>query len=647
LPSPPEIGFRTNRVFRHRHPIHVEFDKSNLAVYAQNVMLRLRFLTLSSALLFTTLAIVSAQALRPVDPNALVRKIQGELSGAFPPEEGKPDASIPHGEFLQGAITDSKIYPGTENGFQVYVPAQYDGAKPACLLVKLDGLGAYEGAVLDNLIARNEAPVIIGVGIVPGTIWKDPAGTPRRAATRFNRSYEFDSLNDHFPEYVLDELLPAVQKLKTQDGRPIRLSGNGNDHAATGASTGGIGSFTLAWRRPDQFTRVYSVIGTFVAMRGGNEYPALIRKTDPKPIRIFLEDGSTDAWNPLFGSWYDANLNLESALTFSGYDVAHAWGAHGHDGRAGQVIFPDVMRWLWRDYPAPVGSGVSHNSTLEEITLRGESWRKIPQSFRGAAGLAADARGDVYLSDSLATSIYRIGGDGKPAVFLRPGAGIAGEAFGPDGELYGVVPTEKKIIAVSRQGHSRTVAEGIAARGIVVTHDGAIYVSEPGAHSDMPSRVWEIRSGKKRVVDQGLASASGVAFSPDGSVFYAAEKTTKWVYSYVVQPDGSLGDKQPYFWLHMTDIPNQSGAEDLAVDMHGNLYVATRMGIQVCDQNGRVRAILPLPTPCGPVRSLCFADEHFDVLYVTDGTQVFARRLKVPGFAPWASPAAVPSQGAS
>jgi gluconolactonase len=608
-------------------------------------MPRLRRLTLPSALLIASVSMASAQALRPVDPNALVEKIQRELSGPFPPEEGKPDPRVPHGEFLRGAITDSRIYPGTENAFEVYVPAQYDPSRPACLLVKLDGLGAYEGAVLDNLIARNEVPVIIGIGIVPGTIWKDPAGTPKRAAVRFNRSYEFDSLNDHFPDYVLDEMLPAVQKLKTHDGRPIRLSSSGNDHAVTGGSTGGIGSFTLAWRRPDQFTRVYSVIGTFVSMRGGNEYPALIRKTDPKPLRIFLEDGSTDAWNPLFGSWYDANLNMESALTFSGYDVAHAWGTHGHDGRPGQVIFPDVMRWLWRGYPAPVGRGISRNSTLQEITLPGESWRKIPYSFRAAAGLTANAAGDVYLSDSLATAIYRIGADGQPAVFLHPEPGIAGQAFGPDGTLYGVDPAAKKIFGIDPRGHSRTVAEGIAARGIVVTHDGTLYVSEPGAHTDMPSRVWRIRSGEKKVVDEGLASASGVAFSPDGSLFFAAERTTKWIDSYVVRPDGSLTDKQPFFWLHMTDIPNDSGTEDLAVDTHGNLYVATRMGIQVCDQNGRVRAILPLPSPSGPVRSLCFAGEHFDVLYATDGKQVFARRLKVRGWAPWSSPVAVPSQG--
>ena len=418
----------------------------------------LRSIAYTSALLFLGVSAVPAQAPRAPDAQALVEKIQRELSGAFPPEEAKADAGVAHGEFLQGTITDSRIYPGTENGFQVYVPAQYDPARPACLLVKLDGLGAFEGTVLDNLIARKEVPVIIGVGIVPGTIWKDPAGTPRRAAFRFNRSYEFDSLNDHFPDYVLNELLPAVEKLKTHDGRAIRLSPSGNDHAVTGGSTGGIGSFTLAWRRPDQFTRVYSVIGTFVSMRGGHEYPALIRKTEPRPMRIFLEDGATDAWNPLFGSWYDANLNMESALRFAGYDLAHAWGTHGHDGRPGQVIFPDVMRWLWRDYPEPVQAGVSQNSTLEEITLPGEGWQKVAQEFHGAAGLAADAKGDVYLSDS---AIYRIGGDGKAAVFLQR-AGIAGAAFGPDGTLYAAVPAEKRIVAVSPQGRTRTVAEGIA-----------------------------------------------------------------------------------------------------------------------------------------------------------------------------------------
>ena len=599
--------------------------------------------TSSAALLIATVSTLYAQTRTTTDAKALLHKIQDELSGPLT-EDGKPNPTVPHGEFLHGVITNSKIYPGTENNFQVYIPARYDPARPACLLLKLDGMGEYEQTVLENLIAKKDIPILIGVGIAPGTVWKNPSGTPNRRAERFNRSYEFDSVNDRFPDFVLNELLPAVQLLKTHDSRPINLSSDGNDHAVTGASTGGIGSFTLAWRRPDQFTRVYSEIGTFVSMRGGHEYPALIRKTDPKPLRIFLEDGSADAWNPLFGSWYEANLSMESALTFAGYDVAHAWGTHGHDARPGQVIFPDVLRWLWRDYPAPIKAGTSQNSTLQEITSPTQGWRKIAQSFQSASGLSANANGDVYLSDAPAKTVYRVGADNKPVVF-KTGIRVTGQAFGADGTLYAVVPDGEKIIKLDGQGTSRTVAKGIAARSIIAVHDGTLYLSEPGGDSTKASRIWRITpNGEKTILDQRL-SASGLAFSPDGGLFYAADKSTRAIYSYVVQTHGGLGDKEPFYWLHLPDNSEGSGAEDLAVDTHGNLYAATPMGIQICDQNGRVRAILPLPAPSGPVRSLCFGGEHFEFLYATDGTQVFTRQLKLPGFAPWAAPVAVPSQG--
>ena len=616
----------------------------------QTLMLSMLRRVFSIVLLLIAVSILHGQTPVPTAPpllDPLVQKIQGELLAATPSDDSKINPNVPHGEILHFTISDSKIYPGTENDIQVYVPAQYDPAKPACLLVKLDGLGS--GTVLDNLIAKKDVPVMIGVGITSGSIWKDPANVPshQRHAFRFDRSYEFDSVNDHFSDFVLNEVLPAVQKLKTSDGRAINLSPDGNDHAVTGGSTGGIGSFTLAWSRPDQFTRVYSVIGTFVAMRGGHEYPALVRKTDPKPIRIFLEDGSADELLPLFGSWFENNKAMEAALSFAGYDVAHAWGTHGHDGNASSMIFPDVMRWLWRDYPTPIKAGISKNSTLQEITVPGEGWQKIPQTFQSVTGLAANAKGEVYLSDSPATTIYLLGADDKPIPFLQHAPALVGQAFGPDGTLYGVVPTEKKVIALDAKGTLHTVAEGIAGHSIVVTNGGMVYVSEPGEHTDMPSTIWQITAGgEKKAVDQGLSSASGVALSPDGALFFAAEHSTKWVYSYIVQPDGSLADKQAFYWLHMTDVPNDSGAEDLAVDTHGNLYAATRMGIQVCDQNGRVRAIMPLPTPCGPVRSLCFGGEHFDTLYVTDGAQVFKRKLKLPGFAPWSAPIAVPYHGA-
>ena len=309
------------------------------------------------------------------------------------------------------------------------------------------------------------------------------------------------------------------------------------------------------------------------------------------------------------------------------------------------MILPDVLRWLWRDYPTAIKSGISQNSTLQEVTIPTEHWVKLPQLFSNAAGLTADSNGEVYVADESEATVYRIGVEGKRVAFSAERLGISGEAFGPDGTLYGVIPAEKRIVSLGADGRTMTVASGITGHSIVVTHDGTIYVTEPGAHSDMPSRVWEIKSGTPKIVDSGLSSASGVAFSPDGSLLYVAEQGTKWIYSYVVEA-ATLSAKQPFYWLHTADIENDSGAQDLAVDTHGNLYVATRMGIQICDQNGRVRAILPLPTPSGPVRNLCFGGKQFDILYVTDGKQVFMRRLRVRGHPQWAPPIPVPSQGA-
>lgn len=581
----------------------------------------------------------------------LVKKMQAAVltPTAVNPPEDFPQPNIPRGEYLSIDVASSAFYPGATNHYNVYVPAQYDPAKPACLLVSLDGFGGVQDHVIDNLTARGEIPVIICVGISPLTVNSHPPANIKPTALRFDRGYEFDSINDHFPDYIVNEVLPQLAKLKTRDGRPIVISPNAGDHMTMGASSGGIGAFTLAWRRPDVFGRVYSTIGTFVSMRGGHEYPYLVRKTDPKPLRIFLEDGEGDAWNPLFGSWYEANLLMNSALTFSGYDEAHAWGKHGHSGSYSNVILPDVMRWMWRDYPAPIKAGISHNSTLQSILPQNDAgWQKVSALFLNASGLAADAQGNLYVSDPVGAAVFRLGADGNASSFLDHAPSLEGIAFGPNGTLYGTDYGDKKIVAITPQGSVSTVADGIAGIGIVVAHDGNIFVSEPGEHSDMPSNIWRIApGGEKKLMDQGLSSATGVGFSPDGKLFYAAEMSTKWIYTFIVQPDGTFADKQPFDWLHMTDIPNNSGAQDLCCDMQGNLYVATRMGIQVCDQNGRVRAILPLPTPTGAVRSICFGGPKFDVLYATDGRNVFKRQMKVAGIPPWSPLVTVPSNGQS
>jgi hypothetical protein len=573
---------------------------------------------------------------------ALVEKIRGELAGP-PTEDSMPRAGVPHGEFVEGTITDSKIYPGTENGFKVYVPAQYNPAQPACLLVRLDGLGKNEPTVFDNLIAKGEMPVTIAVGLSSGTVWK----TKGSAAYRWNRSYEFDSVDGNFPRFVIDELLPRVETLSTRDGRPIRLSHDPKDRAVMGASTGGIGSFTLAWERPDSFSRVYSMIGTFVSMRGGNDYPAIVRKTEPKPMRIFLEDGTADAWNPLFGSWFMANENMEAALTFCAYDVQHAWGTHGHDGGPGEVILPDVMRWLWQGWPRPVAAGQSRNDMLASILRPGEAWEIVPGNYASVEGLASNPQGEVYFSDGTNHVLNRIGIDGTPHLLSRNMPAVRGEACGPDGTLYAVAADEHEIVAFDAAGKAARYADNIRGDSLLVTSRNEIYVTEPGSHPDEPSRIWRIRpDGARTEIDRGLQPASGLAFSPDAGLLLAAERASDRVYSLVSADDGTFQDKEPFYWLHPSGGPHEAGTGEIAVDRVGDLFATTRMGIQVCDRNGRVRAILWLPFPASGSSGLCWGGRDEDILYVTDGRHLFRRRLAVPGYQQWEAPIVLPKSNA-
>jgi sugar lactone lactonase YvrE len=174
------------------------------------------------------------------------------------------------------------------------------------------------------------------------------------------------------------------------------------------------------------------------------------------------------------------------------------------------------------------------------------------------------------------------------------------------------------------------IAEGFRGNDLVVRLDGSLYVTNPSGDVREPSKVWYVSpTREKRVVDTGLRFANGVTLSPDQSLLYVAESRSRWVYSFQIQPDGSLAHKQRYYHLHVPDTGDDAGADGMRVDRDGRLYVATRMGIQVCDQDGRVNCINP--TPNRRIANLCFGGEHFDILYATCGDQVFKRKVKVHG----------------
>ena len=212
-------------------------------------------------------------------------------------------------------------------------------------------------------------PVTIGVFVTPGRVIASNAET---SLDRFNRSFEYDGLGDAYVRFILEEILHEVEKQKTSDGRVIHLSKSGNDRAIGGSSSGAICAFTAAWEKPAEFSRVFSAIGTYVGLRGGDRYPTLIRKYEPKPIRIFLQDGSNDN-NHYGGDWWKANESMERALSFSGYEIKHIWGEDGHNGRQGTAVFPDAMRWPWKDWPKAGTKGNSKNKYLKYILLPGEN----------------------------------------------------------------------------------------------------------------------------------------------------------------------------------------------------------------------------------------------------------------------------------
>ena len=279
-----------------------------------------------------------------------------------PGPESQPLPGAPAGLVEKFTFKTGKNFPGTERDCWVYVPKQYDPARPAALMVFQDG-GGYQSTngsfratvVMDNLIHKMEMPVTIGVFINPGSV---PPAEPGQKA-RSNRSYEYDSLGDTYARFLLEELLPAVEK-------KWKITRDPAGRCTVGISSGGICAFTAAWERPDSFGKVISHIGSFTNIRGGHVYPALIRKVAKEPaadaseaerarwtqlhkLRVFLQEGANDLDN-LHGNWPLANREMKAALDFAKIEADLVMGDGGHSGRHGGAILPDTFRWIWRDY---------------------------------------------------------------------------------------------------------------------------------------------------------------------------------------------------------------------------------------------------------------------------------------------------------
>lgn len=291
--------------------------------------------------------------------------------------DSEAHAGVPHGTVTPWEKLPSLAYPGTLHDFCVYVPAQYDPKVPACLMIFQDGQawvnpdGDLRATnVFDNLIYRREVPVTVVVFINPGRAPEQPMASSKEWGDHAsNRPQEYNALDDKYAHVIVDELLPVL-------GARYNLYKDPRDHAIGGASSGAIAAFTVAWHRPDVFSKVLSTIGSFTNIRGGDAYPDIIRGSERKPLRVYLLDGLNDnrgvhssdphrTYDPRF-DWHAQNIRMLEALRDKGYDVNFCWGIGSHNQKQAGLMLPEMLRWLWRDYPRTDDPHDASNRTLLE-----------------------------------------------------------------------------------------------------------------------------------------------------------------------------------------------------------------------------------------------------------------------------------------
>jgi enterochelin esterase-like enzyme/sugar lactone lactonase YvrE len=535
---------------------------------------------------------------------------------AIKPEEIKP------GTIKQFVFRQSKVFPGTVRDVTLFIPAQYDANKPACVYVKTDGYNPREKALLERMIATKEIPVTVGVFVKPGTL---PA--PRRgSADRRNRCFEYDGINDNNVRFLDEELLPFIAS-----EHRLNLGTDGNDRCISGGSSGGIAAFTAAWNRPEAFSRVYAASGSWVAFRGGHEFPTMLRKFEARPLRAFLTTATHDMENAA-GDWFLLDQEMDKALKFSGYDYQfriiegrHVQGYAEH--------WQEAMAFLWKGWPERLKAGPSA-PRAQEILLPGEDWELVAQGFKSTRGPACNEAGEVFFADTSDNKIHRIGLDGKVSVFIEDASQAHAAAVGVEGSLFTISEKSGKLMRYDKAGKGSIVLDGIVGHSILARPDGCLYVTTNGDRSSAPGSVWLIKDGQKKQVAAGIKFATGMAYRPDQWLLSVAEGHSKWVYSYQIADDGTLTNKERFFPLHVADWDDDAGAECVCYSIEGRQFIATRSGIQISADDGPTQVILTVPGRTR-VTGVALGGKDRDTLYAFCGSKIWKRKVQHHAMGAW------------
>lgn len=557
--------------------------------------------------------------------------------------DSMPQPGTPKGKVELFTFSDSKIFPGTQRDCWIYIPAQYDGSKPAALMVFQDG-HAYVNTngqmrvptVFDNLIHRGEIPLTIGLFVNPGHRG-DHAPNRDGWGNRNNRSFEYDSLGSAYARFLIEELIPHVTA-----SYKLTLTTDPELRAICGMSSGGICAFTAAWERPDFFRKVLSHIGSFTNIRGGHVYPALIRKTERKPLRVFLQDGANDL-NNLHGDWPLANQEMASALRFAGYDHRFEFGDGAHNGKHGGAILPDSLRWLWRNglaHTQPLTQGnLAGDEALSKILIEGASWEMVGEGYGFTDAACSDSAGNFYFSDLPKGTLYRVNLDGKVERWFEGGLKISGMKFGPDGRLYaatqgtvGGPPDEKKkIVAIDPATQSVTdIATDVQPNDLVVSKNGWIYFTATGPGQVQMAPISARAMSRPRTAAGGINKPNGIALSADEKFLVVSEYGGANVWSYLVAADGSLQSGERYMDLRTPIDRPDSGGDGMIADQQSRYFITSHAGIQMFDATGRLGGVIAKPSDKSCV-SVAFAGSNREWLYACASDKVWRRKTLARG----------------
>lgn len=358
---------------------------------------------------------------------------------------------------VSGNFENSEIYPGTSHNITISIPDNISKGDTVPMFMGLDGILCRAPEVLDSLETEGVIKPTVGIFLQSGLV-KSASGE----VLRYNRCYEFDTTTPLFSKFLASELFPAADSLMRAAGYDIVLAADPAHRTIFGLSSGGIAAFNAAWHRPDLFGNVFIGCGTFVPMRGGNNIQAIIRKHEPKALRIYLQDGYRDTWNPIFGSWYEANVEVASALDFAGYDIETFWDDSGHSVATSSAIFPDVIKHFAIDSVAVKSTG---NNFLAPRLIEGSRWIPCGERLPSPTKVAVypDSTLRAFLADDgIIHQQINIGGKwcyDEPFYYLHSYSpalpAIGGMTFDGDGYLW--VVTDMGLQACDQNGRVRGI----------------------------------------------------------------------------------------------------------------------------------------------------------------------------------------------